>query len=143
MISNFKISMYPWSFLCEEAKIKQHTFSKKELCKSVRKQYRNPDSHAFFNVVFTKKGAIFETTNFGGSSFCEFLRKQNNLSLYWSHSDNLSEGILFLMFQIFLKRPPWSCAKRLQEMIKKTLLQFFFLNLKSKYISEKSRSKKV
>ena len=32
VISNFKISMYPWSFLCEEAKIKQHPFSKKELC---------------------------------------------------------------------------------------------------------------
>ena len=31
VISNFKISMYPWSSLCEEAKIKQHTFSKKEL----------------------------------------------------------------------------------------------------------------
>ena len=24
--------MYPWSFLCEEAKIKQHTFYKKDLC---------------------------------------------------------------------------------------------------------------
>ena len=32
VISNFKISMYPWSFLCEEAKTKQHTSSKKELC---------------------------------------------------------------------------------------------------------------
>ena len=24
--------MYTWSFLCEEAKIKEYTFSKKELC---------------------------------------------------------------------------------------------------------------
>ena len=24
--------MYTWSFLCDEAKIKEHTFSKKELC---------------------------------------------------------------------------------------------------------------
>ena len=31
-ISNLKISMYPQSFLCEEAKIKQQTFSKEELC---------------------------------------------------------------------------------------------------------------
>ena len=30
--SNFKNSIYPRSFLCEEAKIKQHTFSKKKLC---------------------------------------------------------------------------------------------------------------
>ena len=31
--SNYKNSMYPRSFLCEEAKIKQRTPSKKELCK--------------------------------------------------------------------------------------------------------------
>ena len=30
--SNYKDSMYPRSFLCEEAKIKQRTPSKKELC---------------------------------------------------------------------------------------------------------------
>ena len=34
VISNLKTSMYPWSFLREEAKIKQHTFSKKELCET-------------------------------------------------------------------------------------------------------------
>ena len=32
VISNFEISIYPWSFLCEEARIKHHTFLKKELC---------------------------------------------------------------------------------------------------------------
>ena len=45
--SNLKISMYPWSFLCEEAKIKQHTFLKKELCEIGEEAYGNPDSHAF------------------------------------------------------------------------------------------------
>ena len=30
--SNYKISMYPRSFLCEEAKIKQRTPLKKEIC---------------------------------------------------------------------------------------------------------------
>ena len=41
--------MYP--FLFEEAKIKRHTFSNGKLSKfmkSVREQYGNPDSHAFF-----------------------------------------------------------------------------------------------
>ena len=33
VISNFKISMYPWSLLCEETKIKQYTHSKKKLRK--------------------------------------------------------------------------------------------------------------
>ena len=32
VITNFLISMYPRSFLCEEAKIEQHTSSKKKLC---------------------------------------------------------------------------------------------------------------
>ena len=32
MTSNFKNSMYPQSFLCEEAKIKQHNSLKKKLC---------------------------------------------------------------------------------------------------------------
>ena len=32
MTSNYKNSMYPRSFLCEEAKIKQRTPLKKELC---------------------------------------------------------------------------------------------------------------
>ena len=31
MTSNYKNSMYPRSFLCEETKIKQRTFLKKEL----------------------------------------------------------------------------------------------------------------
>ena len=39
--------MYSWSFLCEEAKFKQHIFSK-QFVKSARKQYGNPDSHALF-----------------------------------------------------------------------------------------------
>ena len=40
--------MYPWSFLCEEAKIKQYTSLKKELYKiGEEATYGNPDSHAF------------------------------------------------------------------------------------------------
>ena len=52
--SNYKNSMYPRSVLCEEAKIKQRTPLKKELCEIVNfvklcvwKQYGNPDSHRF------------------------------------------------------------------------------------------------
>ena len=37
VISNFKIPMYPWSFLCKAAKIKRHTVSKKELCEISQK----------------------------------------------------------------------------------------------------------
>ena len=40
--------MYPRSFLCEEAKIKQRTPLKKKLCEIVRKHYGNSDSHPFF-----------------------------------------------------------------------------------------------
>ena len=47
MTSNFLNSMYLRSFLCEEANIKQHTPSKKELCE-IAEEYGNPDSHAFF-----------------------------------------------------------------------------------------------
>ena len=39
--------MYPQSFLCEKAKIKQHPLQRKNFVKSVRKQYGNSDSHAF------------------------------------------------------------------------------------------------
>ena len=41
--------MYPWSFLCEQAKNKQS--QRKNFVKSVRKQYGNPDSHAFYFVL--------------------------------------------------------------------------------------------
>ena len=40
--------MYSRNFLCKEAKIKQHTSLKKELCEIGEKQYGNPDSHDFF-----------------------------------------------------------------------------------------------
>ena len=47
--------MHPRSFLCENAKTKQHTSSKKELCEiDVEKQYGNPDfliqSHNIYDV---------------------------------------------------------------------------------------------
>ena len=41
--SNFKNSMYPRSFLCEDKVLSQRN----NFVKSVRKQYGNPDSHAF------------------------------------------------------------------------------------------------
>ena len=40
--------MYPRIFLCEEIKLKHHISSKQNFVKLVRKQYGNPDSHAFF-----------------------------------------------------------------------------------------------
>ena len=52
--------MYPRSFLCEEAKIKQRTSLKKELCEIVRKQYGNPDSHPFFNVFLLFSKIFFD-----------------------------------------------------------------------------------
>ena len=47
--SNFKNLMYPRSFLCEEATIKQHIIlpQTKNFGKSVRKPYGNPDSYGF------------------------------------------------------------------------------------------------
>ena len=44
--------MYQRSFLCEEAKIKQRTPLKKELCEIVRKQYWNPDSNIDLIFVY-------------------------------------------------------------------------------------------
>ena len=45
--------MYPRSFLCEEAKIKQR--QRNNFVRSVRKQYGNPDSHPFYHVAMRRK----------------------------------------------------------------------------------------
>ena len=47
--------MYPRSFFCEEAKIKQQTSAKKNFVKSVRKQYGDSDSHFFLYFLTEKK----------------------------------------------------------------------------------------
>ena len=44
--------MYPRSFLCEEAKIKQRTPLKKDLCKIGEEAIWESDSHLFFvNII--------------------------------------------------------------------------------------------
>ena len=48
MTSNFQNSMYPRSFLRQEAKIIPE---RKNFIKSMRMQYGNPDSHAFFKFL--------------------------------------------------------------------------------------------
>ena len=53
--SNLKNSMYPQSFLCEEAKIKQRTSLKKELYEISEEANGNPDSHAFLFFRYRKQ----------------------------------------------------------------------------------------
>ena len=48
--SNYKNSMYPRSFLCEEAKIKQRTPLKKELCEIGEEAIRESQFTSFFLV---------------------------------------------------------------------------------------------
>ena len=48
--------MYPRSFLCEEAEIKQRTPLKKELCEIGEEAiYGNPDSHPFFILMIVEE----------------------------------------------------------------------------------------
>ena len=51
MTSNYKNSMYPRSFLCEEAKIKQRTPLKKELCEIGEKAIWESRFTSFFTIV--------------------------------------------------------------------------------------------
>ena len=53
--------MYPWSFLCEKAKIKQRTSSKKELCKIGEKAICESRFTSFliYPTSFEKRFAIF------------------------------------------------------------------------------------
>ena len=46
--------MCPSSFVCDEAKIQHNILPQwKNFVKSVRKQYGNPDPHAFFKLFIT------------------------------------------------------------------------------------------
>ena len=58
--SSFKNSMYPRSFLCEEAKIKQHTFSKKELCEFSEEAIWESRFISFFLIVSQRYHRCFQ-----------------------------------------------------------------------------------
>ena len=49
--SNYKNSMYPRSFLCEEAKIKQRTPLKKELCEIGEEAIWESRFTSFFRLI--------------------------------------------------------------------------------------------
>ena len=68
--SSYKNSMYPRSFLCKEAKIKQRTFLKKELCE-------------------IREEAIWESFFYG--NFTSFVLTKFNVKLQsYKFSSNLS-----------------------------------------------------
>ena len=52
VILNLKISMYSWKFLCEETKIKQHTFSRKELYEIGEEGVWQSQFALFFFAIF-------------------------------------------------------------------------------------------
>ena len=90
--------MYPRSFLCEEAKIKQRTPLKEELVKSVRKQYGNPDSHPFFDFGMVirdlKNPLIFISVQFEQKS-SKLVKNRRHIEstifnfLPWNHNQRL------------------------------------------------------
>ena len=59
MTSSFQNSIYPQSFLCEEAKFKQYTSSKKELCE-IGEKYMGIPIHMLFLILYgvVKKGVF-------------------------------------------------------------------------------------
>ena len=64
--------MYPRSFLCEEAEIKQRTPLKKELCEIGEEAIWESRFTSFFNVVFMKKVIFFRPISLAVCHFVNF-----------------------------------------------------------------------
>ena len=82
--------MYSWSFLCEEVKIKQRTFSQKNFVKSVRKQYGNPDSHPIF------KSPVFSIWRY------KVKKKDEILGIFLSTHRFISESFAIFKLEIWI-----------------------------------------
>ena len=66
--SNYKNSLYPQSFLCEEAKIKQRTPLKKELCE-IGEESRSTSFFSQFLPIFVKAHRDFQFLIFHFNKF--------------------------------------------------------------------------
>ena len=78
MTSNYKNSMYPRNFLCEEAKIKQRTSLKKELCEFSEDGIWESRFTSFFN-----RGAAIVTFKFSTILKCIPLNLQVVIELLY------------------------------------------------------------
>ena len=80
--SNFKNSMYPRSFLCEKAKIKRRTFSKKQRWEIGEEVIWGPNSHPFAMSFTSRTGGTFTSTQYNNKYILYLkLYKKNFLAI--------------------------------------------------------------